>query len=173
MKSLRTTYCIDALPFDGTKKVLEKFQHYGLIRPTLIKELIGVRNEIEHEDVLPPNIESCNRYLDYVWYFIKSTDSLLYMQINDIVFTQPDENGQLKFTVKFESGWRILVRGTVDKGYYASNDSDDSLVIEEIADRPDFLKDDIYGIFKPTSEQLEEFARYYFGCSGFWWDDHV
>ena len=48
LKALTKRYCFDALPFDSLKRILEKFQFYGIIRPTMLKELFGIRNAIEH-----------------------------------------------------------------------------------------------------------------------------
>jgi hypothetical protein len=173
LKTLSAAYCFDYLPYAGKKKTIEKFQYYGIIRPSLLKELLAIRNKIEHEDAPPPNIESCNRYLDFVWYFLKSTDSLLYLQVENIVFSESSGLGEITFDVKFESSWRIIARGKVDRRFLVDNNAENSLLVEEILEKPDYIKDGIYGILQPSEEQLEEIARLYFGVSGFWWDDHL
>ncbi len=38
-----------------------------------MKQLLAIRNDIEHRDVKPPSTEKCLELLDAVWYFLKST----------------------------------------------------------------------------------------------------
>jgi hypothetical protein len=173
LKSLRLAYCFDHLPYPGNKRTLEKFQYYGIIRPALIQELLAIRNAIEHQDAPPPTLESCSRHLDIVWYFLKSTDSLLYLRADNLTFSEPSGESELRFDFSFGDSWRIVVRGNVDQKYLRAVGDQDCLLLDETIDRPEYIKAEVYGLLCPTEEQLTEIARLYFGDSGFWWDDHL
>jgi hypothetical protein len=65
LKAIRATYNFDALPSPRAKKqTLEKLQDYGIVRPAILKELIDVRNSLEHEHTEPPQTERCKFYVD-------------------------------------------------------------------------------------------------------------
>jgi hypothetical protein len=71
---------------------LETLENYGLVRPFIVKNLFDVRNDIEHNDAIPPSKEKCREWLDVVWYFLKSTDSIVQIQKQDIEFSIQYEN---------------------------------------------------------------------------------
>lgn len=58
---------------DKRKGYFELLEKIGIVRPLLLKKLLKIRNNIEHEDVDPPSYNQCKEYVDVVWYFIKST----------------------------------------------------------------------------------------------------
>ncbi|MET3505698.1 hypothetical protein [Halalkalibacter oceani] len=79
-KSIIANYPLGNINFNykvPPKKRLELMEQYGLIRPLLIKKLLDIRNSIEHTDKSPPNKSECLELLDYVWFFLKSTDELV------------------------------------------------------------------------------------------------
>jgi hypothetical protein len=79
-KTITTNYPFDNIDFDSktsSKRKLELLEQYGLIRLFLIRKLLDIRNLIEHADKLPPRKSECQELLDYVWYFLKSTDELV------------------------------------------------------------------------------------------------
>ena len=69
-----------------SNKTLELFQYLGIIRPLMLRKLLDIRNKVEHQDVAPPSKDICENFLDLVWYFLKSTDSLLKRIPNDFLF---------------------------------------------------------------------------------------
>lgn len=74
------------------KGYLELLERYDLVRPYLMKVLLNIRNDIEHNDAAPPEIERCKELVDVVWYFLKSTDSITQERTDNAVFTLLDEN---------------------------------------------------------------------------------
>lgn len=54
---------------------LERLEAIGLARPFLIRQLFELRNDIEHNDALPPNRSRCLELVDIAWYFLKTTDN--------------------------------------------------------------------------------------------------
>lgn len=55
---------------------LECLHELDLARPFVIKQLNKVRNDIEHNDAMPPAYIRCLELLDITWYLLKSTDSI-------------------------------------------------------------------------------------------------
>jgi hypothetical protein len=172
LKALSHNYCFSDLPFSHKNKTLEKFQFYGIIRPILLKELFEVRNSIEHGDVSPPTVDQCSRYVDLVWYFLKSTDSLLKMKLEDAVFWS-DDHSELRFCPEFSGKWSITIRGKILSQYLLGNWQPGAIEIDESVERPEYIKTPIYGLWKPTSAQLCTFAKNYFGLSGYWWSGGI
>ena len=165
-------YSFDALPFPAQKKTLEKFQFYGTIRPALLKEIFEIRNSIEHMDSMPPSLDECRRYIDFVWYFLKSTDSLLAMRCDEVIFWSESEHRSLRFCPEFDGAWRITVQGGVLPQDVLECWQPGAIELDESLERPDYIRSQVYGLWRPTPDQLTSFARTYFSLSGYWWD-HV
>ncbi|MEQ6342920.1 MAG: hypothetical protein M3A44_15075 [Gammaproteobacteria bacterium] len=175
LKALSNAYSFDALPFLNQKKTLEKFQFYGIIRPALLKELFEIRNSIEHMDRAPPSVDECRRYVDFVWYFLKSTDSLLTMKLDDVIFWCDSENRSLRFCPEFDGSWNIKVSGEVlvaDILECWQPGALELVELDESCERPDYIRARIYGRWQPSPDQLSSFARKYFDLSGYW-EDHA
>jgi hypothetical protein len=173
LQTLSQAYSFDALPFSNRKQTLEKFQFYGIIRPALLKEIFEVRNAIEHQDDTPPGEENCRRYADLVWYFLKSTDSLLLMKPDDVHFWSDDEKNSLVFWPKFDGSWNITVEGEISSEFILESGRLGAIELDESYERPSYICSPVYGKWNPTPEQLTNFARKYFGLSGYWWEDHA
>jgi hypothetical protein len=167
LKALSQAYCFDTLPFSNRKQTLEKLQFYGIIRPALLKELFEVRNAIEHQDSSPPTIDQCNKYVDIVWYFLKSTDSLLLMKVDDGIFWSPDEQYSLSFQPEFDGMWNVIISGTIPAEAILMHEEHGAIDVDEACKQPAYTKPSIYGRWKPTDAQLSDFARKYFELSGY------
>ncbi|MFT9817511.1 MULTISPECIES: hypothetical protein [unclassified Lysinibacillus] len=74
------------------KGYMEILEVFGVVRPFLMKRLLTIRNGIEHNDEKPPSYERCLELLDVVWYFLKSTDSMVQFAVKDLAF-ELDEEG--------------------------------------------------------------------------------
>ena len=175
LQALSQAYSFDALPFPSRKQTLEKFQFYGIIRPALLKELFLVRNAIEHQDATPPNVAQCSTYVDFVWYFLKSTDSLLLMKVEDVIFwSPPDGQYSLRFIPKFDGSWNVVIKGELPPEYILACAQPGALNIDESSyERPARTHSSVYGRWNPADAQLTDFARKYFELSGYWWEDHA
>lgn len=173
LQAISKTYAFDALPFSNKRQTLEKFQFYGLVRPALLKELFEIRNAIEHYDGPPPAEDQCRRYGDFVWYFLKSTDSLLLMKVDDVQFWSSESDDRLSFIPTFDGSWKIIIQGYLSQELIHRSKEKDSLELDESCQPPEYSPPPIYGLWKPTPDQLTRFARTYFRLSGYWWEDHV
>lgn len=73
-----------------SKGYLELLQNYGIVRPTIMKTLLDIRNGIEHRDENPPNIQRCKEFIDIIWYFLKSTDNMVIIKREEAEFRYYD-----------------------------------------------------------------------------------
>lgn len=74
---------------------LEKLEYMGLIRPFLIRQLFELRNDIEHNDAMPPSLGRAKELVDIVWYFLRSTDSVVSFHSGTLLFEHPDNSDDL------------------------------------------------------------------------------
>jgi hypothetical protein len=71
---------------------LQILAEFSLVRPVLLERLLKVRNAIEYRDVQPPSTGRCREFVDLLWYFLRSTDSILSTQRTDIQLSPtPDQ----------------------------------------------------------------------------------
>jgi hypothetical protein len=176
LKTITKEYGLNELPNTRKKKqILEKFQDYGLIRTAFLQDLFELRNLLEHEDITPPSIDKCNYYIDIVWYFLKSTDSLLLMKI-DCLSYEHESNNELNFRIKPESNWEVSMFGRVNKAFLSESKVDGWLELQ-IKEIEPVGKSDDYVRFSATpvitNEILLPLARDYFGAKGYWFEDHA
>jgi hypothetical protein len=87
VKGLKEIYQLRDLP-TGTRsmKDLELLECFGIIRPLMLKQLIDIRDIVEHQDSNPPPTDECLMFADLVWYFLRSTDNLVNSYVEDIYF---------------------------------------------------------------------------------------
>ncbi|SJZ83286.1 hypothetical protein SAMN02745116_01551 [Pilibacter termitis] len=93
LKLIEEIYNFKKIDFPKKPKgYLELLETYNLVRPYLMKILLEIRNLIEHDDSPPPNQKRCKELVDMVWYFLKSTDSLVLNLVSDFEFQVYDKN---------------------------------------------------------------------------------
>jgi hypothetical protein len=111
LKYITDTYNFNDIPLQGIpKKPLQQLSYFGIIRPLMLKKLILIRNNIEHEYASPPDKEFCMELLDFVWYFLKTTDYFTELIPNNIVLAAKrfdDNSYYLSYTIDSENGWNI------------------------------------------------------------------
>ena len=103
---------------DSPKGYLEYLESLDLVRPYMLKQLMTIRNDIEHNDASPPNIERCRELLDLTWYFLKSTDGFVSRCKNNCVLRYLSDKGDetqywLNFDIDFNSNHTITINGWV------------------------------------------------------------
>lgn len=177
LKSITTAYQFDLLPsLRAKKQSLEKFQDYGIIRPALIKDLLEVRNLIEHEDAEPPEVERCKYFVDIVWYFLKSTDGLLRMRIESLSYTHDSDESSLLIRIRPQDSWAITIKGAVRETMLTEQRQPFTIELREFTSKKQRSKPGmVFFSATPviTDELLTQISREYFGVAGFWYDDHV
>ena len=92
MRALNDIYSFDAIPLKNKPAdMLGLLESLDIVRPLMFRNLLAIRNTIEHEDAPPPDIRSSHVFLEFAWYFLRSTDRLLQIITSDVGF---DPTGQ-------------------------------------------------------------------------------
>lgn len=93
VKALKEIYQLRELSIGAKPKGdLELLSYLGIIRPFMLKRLIDIRNIVEHQDSSPPPTDECLMFADLVWYFLRSTDELVELQLERISLVPPGED---------------------------------------------------------------------------------
>ena len=175
LKALRSTYNIDCIPSTlGKKQILERLQEFGIVRSAIIKDLLDVRNLIEHEDTEPPTLERCQHYVDIIWYFLKSTDKLLDVRNDDVKFLHEDGKQFVSVTVDYASGWPFRINANVYPVSISDAASPLSILIDEFSSKRVRGGGGLLWVRGKSSFQkdaLIQLARGCFGAAGYWHDD--
>lgn len=195
LKNFTDLYRLKKLPScmrrDGALKQLE---YLNVIRPRMVKEIYDLRNALEHQFAEPPAHVRCLDYLDFSWYFLKSTDEWVriinsgYMLIKDY---QPYEDSQYWVSVQTTplKSWDITLNGWIPQNILSVQEDADALVIQcekacTAEERLSHLRlqqkefnDDAYYLSKspqdvwfagrllsPTPQDIETLYLYYFNA---------
>ena len=175
LKAIQATYHFDQLPTKRPKKqVLEKLQDYGIVRPAIIKELLDVRNGIEHNDAAPPDTPKCEFYVDIVWYFLKSTDSLVHMAVDSLHYQDDQSDSELALDIKPHEDWTVTVSGSVLDSYLKEHPVPHDLALLEFKSparraRRGYTKFSA-AVYKDAAT-LQMLAQEYFSISGYSHED--
>jgi hypothetical protein len=175
LKWLRRTYNLDCLPSAlGKKQTLERLQEFGIVRSAIIKDLLDIRNLIEHEDSAPPDTSRCRHHVDVVWYFLKSTDRLLDDRNDSVRFHHEDRRQDVGVLVDYDAGWRIEVDASVLPVHIVHPEAPDSIALTDFKQRAirggnGLVR--VSGSAKLGGEPLLSLARGCFAAAGYWCDD--
>jgi hypothetical protein len=94
LQLLDARYRISSLPLPVREKgLLQRLEALGVLRPLILRRLLDIRNRIEHRDAAPPSARRCAELIDFVWYFLRSTDMLANAIYTAAPFTCLDPNG--------------------------------------------------------------------------------
>ena len=119
MRQLNAFHHLKGIPIpDKPSGNLEFLEYIGLIKPIMLQRLIEIRNAVEHEDATPRTVEELSIYLEFIWYFLRSTDNNLRRAIRSF-HLQPaplDEYSLYWFEVELsdDTGWIPKIRGWVE-----------------------------------------------------------
>lgn len=109
---LQETYHFDKIPgYEAPRRSLEQLAYWGIIRPSMLRQLTDIRNAIEHENATPPGQQRCLEFLDLVWYFLRSTDILCTSVPGDLEAQELDSARGLTISLKSTSPWRVEFSG--------------------------------------------------------------
>lgn len=134
LQLIEGVYNLKSVKFEGKPKgYLELLEFFGIVRPFLMKQLLDIRNDIEHRDAKPPSYEKCLELLDSVWYFIKSTDYLVRYSTDTLVYMEDniliEDRSWVELTYKFDVH-KIYIRGRLSDDFVTN--ADHSIEIESI-----------------------------------------
>ncbi len=177
VRMLIDTYQLRKLSI-GTKPKhdLELLSYLGIIRPFMLKRLIDIRNFVEHQDSSPPPTEQCLMFADLVWYFLRSTDVLVRMPAERIIFyppgtdiRSPDAQVVLDFCGIFNESPRIEARLHPSGFIYEPKANWMRIEASEIIrnEEPETSHLAVSGWIHGTDEQMKLMYELYFRCSHF------
>lgn len=187
IKHLTLQYKLKETPaYKSTRSILRALVELQVIRPMMLKNIIDVRNAVEHQYASPPSPERCQELSEFTWYFLRSTDSLA-QKINDgFVLKEIYESPySVSYNASPENGWsqEISLRLPANLTFneytqdtfevslesYKSGDEHISWAktiggfAYDLASR--FKPDDIIAKGKLTStEDMAKFSKLYFEC---------
>ena len=157
VRLLSERYAFKSLPLkDKPSDTLELLEFVGIVRPRMLQRLIDIRNAVEHEDVEPPDEEMCQVYLEFTWYFLRSTDLIVQKVIDSILFEQ--EEGEYKYWIEVNirppDNWIPNIRGWIPADL-VSNDHIEGWIPLKV-ERCEKYKDNVEGLdSKRDYESLE------------------
>jgi hypothetical protein len=103
---------------NSPKDYLSYLETFGVIRSFLLKNLLVVRNDIEHNDAEPPSYERCVELLDSVWYFLRSTDEMVRVQRYECTYEASDNNlNKLIAKIHYDKNHKLEVWGWIPPEY--------------------------------------------------------
>jgi hypothetical protein len=116
LKKLKAIY-LDNLPI--IKKpagTIERLALIGVIKPLMLHKLLEIRNAIEYQDTRPPNERQCAELLEFMWYFLRSTDGLIRLVAESISFQKLNKQGEeTPYGFTLETGppekWKNRIHG--------------------------------------------------------------
>jgi hypothetical protein len=98
-------------------ELLETLGYLGIARPAMLLEISALRNFLEHQYKAPPSTTRCQEFVEFIWYFLRSTDALSTSVVDTFVLDLDGENGDGAFWLAVTYGpsvnWACSVRGWI------------------------------------------------------------
>jgi hypothetical protein len=92
VRMLNNLYSFKRIPIkEKPSEILNLLEFAGVVRPLMLQKLLDIRNAVEHEDASPPDHESCQMFLEFAWYFLRSTDKMAQQVLEDFGIFPPKE----------------------------------------------------------------------------------
>lgn len=138
LKFIEKVYSLKKITLSNSPKgYLEYLESLGLVRPYMLKQLMLIRNDIEHNDAPPPNVERCRELLDLIWYFLKSTDSFVFWYKNSFILrylTNECNETQywLSLDIDFKLDHAITIKGWVPEALLSKEEKQGFTLVELI-----------------------------------------
>lgn len=106
MRLLERIYSLKSIPVkDKPSDLLNLLEFLGIVRPLMLQKLKEIRNAVEHEDASPPDAESCQIFLEFTWYFLRSTDGMTQRLITHLLLESVDTpNEEADYWFEIDNG---------------------------------------------------------------------
>lgn len=116
LKKLKEIY-LDNIPI--AKKptgTIEQLALVGIVKPLMLHRLLEIRNAIEYQDSRPPSNRQCSELIEFMWYFLRSTDVLIRFVADGLAFQKLDkQGGKTSYGFTLETGpekkWKNDIHG--------------------------------------------------------------
>jgi hypothetical protein len=116
VRMLNNRYSLRTIPIkDKPSEILNLLEFAGIVRPLMLQKLLDIRNAVEHEDASPPDHHSCQIFLEFTWYFLRSTDRIAQQILDDFRLSPSDDEDYYWLSVDSgpEHHWIPKVRGWI------------------------------------------------------------
>ncbi|MEK6333993.1 MAG: hypothetical protein AABM67_03530 [Acidobacteriota bacterium] len=100
---------------------LALLEFVGVVRPRMLQKLIAIRNAVEHEDASAPDHETCAVFLEFTWYFLRSTDMIVQRVVDRITFTDTKTGCWVELGINLPQSWLPLLRGWIPSRLISNN----------------------------------------------------
>lgn len=128
-------YALKHIPISGLPKdPLERLAFFGIVRPIALRTLVDIRNSIEHSDGYPPGLERCKEMVEYVWYFLRSTDPLIKSTPDMYILGTDDTDDPKGYWIDVHTGpsndWKVETRGWLPDSMITMSEKAGSCLVE-------------------------------------------
>ncbi len=148
LKSINEIYNFDKLFGSPKVHLIEALEICGILRPLMLRQLLDIRNLVEHKDRNPPSFRRCSEFEDYVWYFLKSTDKLLGGPFSTFDFIDPNSlNFEYDLDCSRKTNWDFKVSGWFRRAHVSRHERKGWLCCRIIT-------------FSTYTEHIKEFPNY-------------
>lgn len=122
LKSIEEKYNFKKVDFPNKpKSYLDLLEKIGIVRPLILKKLLTIRNEIEHNDAPPPSFNQCSEYIDVLWYFLQSTTRFLSGNLETLTYEKNSPSGEItQYFIEFKFNddmTKANIRGWIPQSY--------------------------------------------------------
>lgn len=133
--ALERLYKLKHLPIsDLPKDPLERLAFLGILKPMVFRNLVDVRNYVEHQDAKPPGMERGKELAEYVWYFLRSTDPLVKVIANSNLLEDPESEEPTDYWISIGNSplkdWTIEFRGWLPSPLLSASPKRESCTIK-------------------------------------------
>lgn len=132
VRLLNDLYSFKSIPIrEKPTETLNLLEFLGIVRPLMLRRLLDIRNAVEHEDASPPSHDDCSTFLEFTWYFLKSTDRLSQSVLIDFNLRPPQDEDYywLNVTLGPEENWIPKIWGWITPDMISQLPSDHGLVV--------------------------------------------
>lgn len=118
IKLLGKRYNFKKIPIgDKPNQLIEQLEFFGVLRKSMLNTLIDIRNQVEHKYTSPPSLDKCQIFVEFTWYFLRSTDHLVREVIQDLNISPIDDDSEHNFGLELnigpENNWKINFGGYI------------------------------------------------------------
>ena len=131
IKHIAKTYKLKKTACYALKKnIWDTLAELELIKPVMLGKLIEIRNTVEHKFTDPPSQARCIELSEFVWYFLRSTDS-----ISKLVSEGPyleDSNNSIYYNGNPANEWKSIVTADLSNKLISTCPKADYFEVSEI-----------------------------------------
>ena len=134
IKDLNEKYKLKRIsPHLKKKNTIEKLAEFSVIKPLMLSKLIEIRNNIEHNEAAPPEHPLCLELLEFVWYFLRSTDYLC-SHISQSLILNFNNDFECPYWLSFRpdivNNWTLNFNGCIKSEWVSKNELTDFFEVQ-------------------------------------------